>query len=101
MCNREYTLHNWLTACQVRDTSIFDRALPPGLAYAPPPASRMQFRFCDPFPRGDFSREGAKVYSSAREAENSMAKRQRRAQHFTVVIERDEDGQYVASVPLL
>jgi predicted RNase H-like HicB family nuclease len=30
-----------------------------------------------------------------------MTKRQRRQQHFTVVIERDEDGLYVASVPSL
>ena len=30
-----------------------------------------------------------------------MAKRQRRQQHFTVVIERDEDGLYVASIPSL
>jgi len=30
-----------------------------------------------------------------------MAKRQQRAQHFTVVIEQDEDGLYVASVPSL
>jgi len=71
VCNREHTLHNWLTACQVRDTSIFDRALPPGLACASPPASRTQFRFCDPFPRRDLAREGAELCSSAREAEAS------------------------------
>jgi predicted RNase H-like HicB family nuclease len=41
------------------------------------------------------------AFDRAKEMRAFMAKRRQRIRQFTVILERDEDGLYVASVPML